>query len=51
MLAALGLLVYILAMAGRFYGEPTILGFQAINIFNVGTGFLVLGCFVKLSKK
>lgn len=44
----LGGLVCILAVAGRFIGTPSVLGFQAINVFIVGVGLMVLGCLKKL---
>lgn len=47
----LGILVCILSVAGRFYGEPTIFGFSATSMLLVGTSLLTLGCFLRLLKK
>ena len=44
-----GIAVCIFGVAGRFINYSTIFGFQAINIFIVGVGLLVVGCFAKLS--
>jgi hypothetical protein len=46
-----GILICLVAVAGRFYGEPAFLGFQAINVFIVGIAFLILACWVKLEAK
>jgi len=48
-IGVLGIVVCLLGIVGRFYGESTFLGFQAINIFILGIGLMVLGCFAKLS--
>ena len=47
----LGILVWGLAVFGRFYGASTIHGFAAGTVFSVGTALVVLGCFLKLLKK
>ncbi len=48
---ALGVVICLLASAGRFYGEKEFVGFQAINIFIVGVGLMVLACWLKLEAK
>lgn len=47
----LGLLLFVVAIAGRFYGGKTFMGFQAINIFIVGVGALVWACWAKLEAR
>ena len=49
LLGVLGIAVCVLAAAGRFVNEPYIFNFQAINIYIVGIGLVVIGCFAKLS--
>ncbi len=46
--AILGELICIGAVAGYFYGKPTVMGHKAITVFTIGIGFMVLGCFKKL---
>jgi len=46
-----GILICLVAVAGRFYGEKVFLGFQAINVFIVGIAFLVIACWVKLEAR
>jgi hypothetical protein len=45
---ALGVLISLAAIAGRFYGGQEFVGFQAISVFIVGIAFMVFGCFLKL---
>jgi hypothetical protein len=47
----LGLAVCALAVAGRFYGERELFGFQAINFFILGVGALTAGCWAKLEAR
>ncbi len=47
-LGAAGVLVCLSAAAGRFIGEREFIQFQAINIFNVGVGLMVMACWLKL---
>ena len=47
-IGALGILICLAASAGRFYGAKEFLGFQAINIFIVGVGLLVVACWARL---
>ena len=46
-----GILICLVAVAGRFYGDPVFLGFQAINVFIVGIAFLALACWIKLEAR
>jgi len=43
-----GIAVCVGSVIGRFIGEAAFLNFQAINMYNVGVGLIVLGCFAKL---
>jgi len=47
----LGMLVWGFAVFGRFYGAPSIHGFSAVTVFSLGTGMVVLGCFLRSFKK
>ena len=47
----LGLVVCLVAVFGRFYGQKPFLGFQSINIFIVGIGLIVLASWLKLEAK
>ena len=47
----LGILICLVAVLGRFYGQPTFLGFQAINVFIVGIAFLALASWIKQEAK
>ena len=44
----LGLLVCLLAIAGRLYGHPTVQGHDASKVFLAGVGLLALACWLKL---
>jgi hypothetical protein len=46
-----GILICLVAVAGRFYGQPTFLGFQATNVFIVGIAFLALASWIKQEAK
>lgn len=46
-----GILVCLLAVFGRFYGEPRLMGYQAIDIFVVGVGLVVIACFTHLESR
>lgn len=50
-LGVLGFAVCILSGIARLLGEPVFLlhGIQTINIYIVGIGLMVFGCFAKLS--
>ena len=50
-LGILGILVCLAAVAGRFYGAPSFLGFSAINVFIVGVGLISTACWAKLESK
>ena len=45
---ALGVLISLAAVAGRFYGGREFLGFQAISILIVGMAFMIFACFLRL---
>ena len=47
----LGVVVCLVSSAGRFVGEKEFAGFQAINIFIVGVGLMVMACWLKLEAK
>ena len=49
LIGVIGMAVCLVGVAGRFWNQPTIFGFQAINIFIVGVGLVATGCFAKLS--
>ena len=44
----LGIAVCLVAVAGRFYGEPEFMGFEASSVLNMGIAFMVLGCWARL---
>ena len=46
-----GLLICLWAGAGRFIEDVTVQGFQAINVFMVGVGFMVTACWLKLEAR
>jgi len=48
-IGVLGILVCLASVLGRFVGDAVFIDFQAINVFIIGVGLLVLGCFAKLS--
>ena len=48
-IGVLGMLVCLASVLGRFIGDAILVEFQAINVFIIGVGLLVLGCFAKLS--
>ena len=48
-IGVLGILVCIASVLGRFIGDAIVVEFQAINVFIVGVGLIVMGCFAKLS--
>jgi len=48
-MGVLGILVCLASVLGRFIGDAIFMDFQAINVFIVGVGLLVMGCFAKLS--
>jgi hypothetical protein len=50
-LGVLGLLVCAMAVAGRFYGERELFGFQAINFFILGIGAITTACWAKLEAR
>lgn len=39
------------AVAGRFFGEPTVLGFQAANVMIAANSILLLAIICKLAGK
>ena len=47
----LGMAICVVAVAGRFYGEPTFLGFAARSVLLMGIASMVLGCWAKLEAK
>ncbi len=49
--AYLGMLVSLLAVAGRFYGNKTVLGYQAANVLLLGVGLMVWSCWAKLESR
>jgi len=44
----LGTLVCAVAIAGRFYGEPSVLGWTASNVLLLGATILVFACWSKM---
>lgn len=42
-LAVVGIFICLASLFGRFLGAPTFLGFNAINVYIVGIGFIVMG--------
>jgi len=48
-IGVLGILVCFASILGRFIGDAIFMDFQAINVFIIGIGLMVLGCFAKLS--
>ena len=44
----MGILLCAASVAGRFYGEQTLHGFQAINVYTVGVGVIAAACFMRL---
>ncbi|MCM8775010.1 MAG: hypothetical protein NC930_01455 [Candidatus Omnitrophica bacterium] len=50
-LVILGLVIYIVAVIGRYYGTPFVVGHQASSLLILGTGFFVLACYLKISAK
>ncbi len=40
----LGMAICVVAVAGRFYGEPTFLGFAARSVLLMGIASMVFGC-------
>jgi hypothetical protein len=49
--AYVGMIVCLAAVAGRFYGAKTVLGYQAVNLFVLGTGLMVWSCWAKLESR
>jgi hypothetical protein len=49
--ALIGILVCLAAVIGRFVGAPQVGQFQAINVFIVGIGLMVLACLAKIEAK
>ncbi len=47
----LGIAICVVAVAGRFYGAPTFLGFAASSVLRMGIASMVLGCWAKLEAK
>jgi len=48
-LGVAGIVICVASVAGRFIGANSIYSVQAINMYMVGTGLVVMGCFAKLS--
>lgn len=46
-----GMVICAVAGIGRFIGDSTFLGFQAINFFILGMALLLVGIFAKVSGK
>ncbi len=46
-----GMAICVVAVAGRFYGEPTFLGFAARSVLLMGIASMVFGCWAKLEAK
>lgn len=44
----LGLILYAIAVVGRFYGERPVLGMNATNLFLVGIGVTVWGIWARM---
>ncbi|HKI84424.1 MAG TPA: hypothetical protein VKA63_08810 [Candidatus Krumholzibacteria bacterium] len=49
--AYVGMIVCLAAVAGRFYGAKTVLGYQAVNFFMLGIGLMVWSCWAKLESR
>jgi len=49
LVGVIGIVICLMSAVGRFYGDNSVLGFQAINMFIVGVGLMVFGCFAKIS--
>jgi len=47
-LGCLGIVICFLSLFSRWIGDATLFDIRAINVFVVGTGFIVMGCFAKL---
>ena len=45
---ALGLLFFALGVVGRFYGNPRVFGFEAINIVIIGIALMSVAIMFKL---
>ncbi|MHC4910836.1 MAG: hypothetical protein ACYTF9_14095 [Planctomycetota bacterium] len=50
-LGILGMVICLVAVAGRFFGDPLVRGFEAIDIFIVGVGLIATACFAKLEAR
>jgi hypothetical protein len=51
-LVILGIVVCVVAVAGRFYGESAlVLGCQPSNVVLAGVALMVLACYAKLESK
>lgn len=46
-----GLLVLIVSVAGRFYGEKPFLGIKAMNVYLVGVGVIVWAIWARLESR
>ena len=44
----LGSLVCLLTIAGRFFGKPTVFGWEASNLILLGIAILAMACWAKL---
>jgi hypothetical protein len=45
------MVICLVAVAGRFFGDPLVRGFEAIDIFIVGVGLIATACFAKLEAR
>ena len=48
-IGVVGVVICIISVFDRFIAENLFVQFKAINIFIVGSGLMVFGCFAKLS--
>lgn len=48
---ALGTIICILALIGRSYGSPKVVGLEASSFFLIGVGVLVWACWIKLEAR
>jgi len=50
-LVVIGVISLAVAVFGRFYGEPTIQGYQAVNVMIAANSVLLLAVICKLTAK
>ena len=49
--AYVGMIVCLVAVVGRFYGARAVWGYQASNLFLIGTGLMVWSVWAKLESR